>query len=227
MIAQERLHAARVGTHEGKYTEALSEYIWFHHNALAEDPALYGVRLSFALSYWMELAEVYPPALVALHEIRDNKSMHLRNGELDRALFHDVVSINHYLAASSDSAILFELFDSKYPEFAQACASLALEALLEVGKFHLAAKYIPDPKDRIVKLSERLNQAIACIPERPRSKSPRYNANICNFARDLSNITAILSGANRKAEAEECHSTAFSILKPWYVRNAVERTLID
>jgi len=225
MSAQERLHAAHLGTLENKYAEALSEYVWFHHHALAEQPSLYGVRLSFALSHWKELAEVYPPALVALRDVRDSKVQRMVGGELDRELFHDVEAINQYLGASSETAQLFESLDRQHPEFAQACGNLALEALVEAGKFHLAAKYVLDPIGRVAKLAERLNHDIARIPERPRSKAPRYRAYTWNYAFDLRTIIAILSGADRKGEADECRARAFSILKPWYVRKAVERAL--
>jgi hypothetical protein len=225
MNAQERLHAAHLGTLEGKYEEALSEYIWFHDHALAEQPSLYGVRLSFALSYWKELAEVYPPALVALREVRDNKVRRLNAGELDRELFHDAEAINQYLGASSDTARLFESLDNNHPEFAKACGNLALEALVEAGRFHLAAKYIPDPIGQVTKLAERLNHDIARIPERPRSKAPRYRAHTWSFALDLRTIVAVLSGADQQAEADKCRAKAFAVLKPWYVRKAVERAL--
>jgi hypothetical protein len=42
---------------------------------------------------------------------------------------------------------------------------------------------------------------------------------------DLRTIIAILAGADRSAEADDCRTRAFSILKPWYVRRAVERAL--
>ena len=225
MKAQERLHAAHVGALEGKYAEALSEYVWFHHHALAEQPSLYGVRLSFALSHWKELAEVYPPALVALRENCSNKTQRLSAGELDRELFHDVEAINQYLGANLETAQLFEALDRVHPEFAQACGNLALEALVEAKKFHLAAKHIPDPIGRVATPAERLNHDIARIPERPRSRAPRYRAYTWNFALDLRTILAILSGADQRTNADECRARAFSILKPWYVRKAVERAL--
>src|SRR4051812_29867743 len=65
MNASERLHSGRTATHEGRFEEALSQFIWFHEHSLEEDRAYLGVRLSFALSYWMELAERYPPARAA------------------------------------------------------------------------------------------------------------------------------------------------------------------
>ena len=42
---------------------------------------MYGVRLSFALSYWEQLGEVYPPALTALKKTRDDKTALLLDGK--------------------------------------------------------------------------------------------------------------------------------------------------
>jgi hypothetical protein len=53
-----------------KYKEALERYIWFQDHALENDQAMTGVRLSFALSNWKSLADIYPPAMTALKEMR-------------------------------------------------------------------------------------------------------------------------------------------------------------
>src|SRR5689334_9527822 len=62
---------------EGKYKEALDRYIWFHEHALEHDSAMMGVRLSFALSDWKSLADVYPPAMNALKETRETTTKQL------------------------------------------------------------------------------------------------------------------------------------------------------
>ncbi len=58
---------------QGKYKEALKRNIWFHNHALEHRPSMYGVRLSFALSYWKSLGEIYPPAQKALAVIDDKR----------------------------------------------------------------------------------------------------------------------------------------------------------
>ena len=58
---------------EDKYPEALDRCLWFHDYALEKQPAMKGVRLSFALRDWKSLADVYPPALTAMKETRDKK----------------------------------------------------------------------------------------------------------------------------------------------------------
>jgi hypothetical protein len=225
MNAQQRLHAARLAAAEGRHEEALREYVWFHEHALQEEPSLYGVRLSFALSYWHELAQVYPPADQALRAIGDRKTKLVESGRTNRELFHDVEAINQYLGLSQDTVRLFNLIDTKHPAFAGECASLALEALVEARQFDLAAKYLTDPVTRVSNLATRLSEDVARIPDRPRSKSPRYRAYTWNFALDFRTILAILEGVKRHSEALACKEAAFSQLKPWYVRKAIERQL--
>jgi hypothetical protein len=225
MTAQERLHAAHLAAMDGKYEDALAEYVWFHDHALEEQPSLYGVRLSFALSYWAELGQSYPPALHALLEVRDRKARSLFSGAADRELFHDVEAINQYLGDHKATSLLFEQLDREHPALAVECANLAQEALVAAGNYALAAKYLTDPQARIAKLAEQLSEDVARIPERPRSKSPRYGAYTWNFAQDLRLVMSALSGAGRASEAQACHDVAFSSLKPWYVRKEVQRAL--
>jgi hypothetical protein len=225
MNAQQRLHAARMAAAEGRHEEALREYVWFHEHALQEEPALYGVRLSFALSYWRELAQVYPPADQALRAIRDRKTRLVESGVTDRGLFHDVEAINQYLGVPQDTVRLFNLMDTKYPAFAHECANLALEALVEARQFDVAARYLTDPVTRVSSLASRLSEDVSRIPDRPRSKSPRYRAYTRNFALDFRTILAILEGAQRHSEALACKEAAFRQLQPWYVRKAIERQL--
>lgn len=61
-----RLDAGRAAAKAGRYAEALAEYQWFHEESLAIEPAVYGVRLSYALSDWAKLGESYPE-YVELH----------------------------------------------------------------------------------------------------------------------------------------------------------------
>lgn len=48
MNAHDRLNAGRTAIHEGRFEEALSQFIWFHEHALDEDRLYRGIRLSFA-----------------------------------------------------------------------------------------------------------------------------------------------------------------------------------
>jgi len=67
------LDSARDNARNGRHAEALEDFIWFHDNALKHAPNLRGVRSSFALLYWHDLARGYPPAGAALHEDTSTK----------------------------------------------------------------------------------------------------------------------------------------------------------
>jgi hypothetical protein len=64
------LNEAQEDAAAGRYEDALAKHVWFHENALTYAPAMYGVRLSFALSYWAALGAMYPPALQKLRHQR-------------------------------------------------------------------------------------------------------------------------------------------------------------
>src|SRR5260221_6412353 len=64
----------------GRYEEALQRHLWLHQHGLESDPAYSGVRLSFWLSDWLELARRYPKAKQALIEIRDRDTSTLAAG---------------------------------------------------------------------------------------------------------------------------------------------------
>src|SRR5262245_11064399 len=75
------LQEAASDTRNGNYKTALEKHVWYHENALKHDPAQYGVRLSFALMYWGELGQKYPPALERLRKFRDEAAEKARKGE--------------------------------------------------------------------------------------------------------------------------------------------------
>ena len=80
-----------------KYREASDRFVWFDEHALEHDPGMSGVRLSFALSYWKDLGDVYPPAKQAMVDMRDRKTWQLWEGRGNVALFSDVAALNRTL----------------------------------------------------------------------------------------------------------------------------------
>jgi hypothetical protein len=102
------LHNTQDLVHKGQYQEALERYIWFHDHALEQDNNLYGVRLSFALSYWKNLGSLHPRALTALRDTRDNKTALLKTGKGNPNLFADVMGINRTLDEDAKTLDLFK-----------------------------------------------------------------------------------------------------------------------
>jgi hypothetical protein len=101
------LDSAESDTRDGSHAQALAKFLWFHHNALLHRPSFYGVRLSFALSSWMELASVYPPARAAFIRTRDETEAAFRSEPSSFELFHDLAALNRDLDDGPRTADLF------------------------------------------------------------------------------------------------------------------------
>lgn len=121
---------------------ALEKYVWFHHNALNYNRSFYGVRLSYALSHWMDLAAVYPPALIKLKEVRNQAVYNVKNGINPYAFFHDLKSINEKLGERERTVNLFKWLDSNQPQVAKEVYRLAQPALIDANEYNLRGKYL-------------------------------------------------------------------------------------
>ena len=130
---------------EGKHKEALDRWLWLHDHALEHAPAMYGVRLSYALSYWKELEDLYPPALIALKKTRDDKTALLAQGNGNRYLFHDVMALNRTLGDDSKTVELFRKLDHDQKRMAKQCWPFAKKVIIEAKAYDLAKKYTGIP----------------------------------------------------------------------------------
>ena len=100
------LSSARADKQHGRFERALAKHIWYHDNALKHQRSQYGVRLSFALGDWLELAQLYPPAKAAFLHTRDKTETAFREHP-DPNLFHDLSSMNRYLKEDNRTVDLF------------------------------------------------------------------------------------------------------------------------
>ena len=130
---------------DGKHEEALERFIWFHDHALEHQPSMYGVRLSFALSYWKQLGDVYPPALTALKTTRDYKTDLFVQNKGNRNLFHDVMALNRTLGQDIKTVDLFRTLDKDQADLAKECWDVAKDAVIKEKAYDLARKYIGNP----------------------------------------------------------------------------------
>src|SRR5450631_4007133 len=120
---QSILKEAEADAKTGKYSDALAKHIWFFQNALKYDSGEYGVRLSFALSDWVELGKVYPPALEKLKAFRDEAEANVREEKSVEDNFTDFESINECLKEDTKTVNLFVWLDSNKPDLAKAVFS--------------------------------------------------------------------------------------------------------
>ena len=225
MNPHERLQSAFNAACEGRHEEALREYIWFHDHALEHEPALYGVRTSFALAYWVELAQVYPEAKTALEEIRDRKVGMLLSGQGDRRTFYDVASINYYLVDEPRTAEVFATLDKTHPALANQCSDAALPALVGSKLFALARQYVPEPFTDMYEQCTRFNECVDDLASEPLSKAPRLEAYVYNYAESIRLLVEILRGTGESGAAEALLSAAVERVKSPRVREAVRDAL--
>lgn len=188
------------------YESALAKQVWFHEHALEFDQGQYGVRLSFALSYWMDLAKAYPPALEKLKAIRDATQRRLdptQGGKPTAEDFHDLASINKELDENDGTVAAFQLLDKHDAKMAQREFRLALPALVQAKEYKLCGKYV-DSKQSIATMIELHQMQREMADRLPAESRERLLANGKEqYVNDASTLVAILAVNERQNEAEK------------------------
>ena len=220
--ADEALEQALQYAAQGKFEEALQKHIWYHDHALEINEAHYGVRLSYALSYWIDLGKKYPKALDALKDMRDQKTRRLLGGELDRALFHDVASINYVLGESKATVELFKKLDAAWAEFAASVSDMADEALFTAKEYPLERKYLGDPCSRFDRAASTLYWGFDYAKT---SKDPLRSrkAHEIIFSRDVVRLIVVLEQTGDGELARQIQADALSVSNSAAIANALAK----
>jgi hypothetical protein len=210
---QRILNEARSDVRERKFETALAKHVWFHEHALEYQPSLSGVRLSFALGSWMRLAEVYPPALVKLTEIRDETLRRVAPKKRGRISFEDfqaLAAINRELDEESITVDAFRALDADDSDSAERVFLVAQPDLVEAKEYKLCGKYIETDESlrRIVDAYRMMRKH----EQKPRVGSPLPEFATKKFINSAATLVALLVVNDRKAEAEslapECKKEA-------------------
>jgi hypothetical protein len=220
------LNRGRDAFRSGQYQQALDDLIWFHENALLHDRAYYGVRLSFALGYWRELADVYPPAMEALQTMQSRTVTTLRAGAGNRDLFNDFVSINRELGKTRETYDLFRALWAAQPDLAKECRHLAVDAVVEARDFELASKCLPHPESYLLWLSERLNADLTRQGIPRATALRRREAYVHNYCADVRTALRILNGLGHKEAVRAAHEWAVALVEPKSARAMVAQQLV-
>lgn len=198
---QQILSEAQEDAEAKRYELALAKHIWFHEQALEVNPALYGVRLSFALSYWLDLAKKYPPAMKKLKAYRDEAEQDVLEGKQARTAFHDFASINEQLGETSKTSKLFQKLDQEQPEAARQAFDIAKSALIEAKAYKLVGKYLNPAVDFArARLLYAQNKQMA---EDPRFGERHLKFANKSFTHEVTTMIAILVINDKKDAAEE------------------------
>ena len=209
----EVLNRARTAAAAGRHADALRDLLWFHEHALEHQPSLYGVRLSFALGAWKDLATIYPPAMQALRAAKHRGEARLANGEGGRGGFHDVVAINRELGLAADTYALYRQLLQAHPTLARQCRDLAIEAIVDAQDYELAAATLPHPESYLLGLSERLDAALARARAMPHGARARREAELRNYCHDVHIALKVLRGLGHTAGAEAALIWAIALVE--------------
>lgn len=197
----------------GRYAVALAKHEWFHDHAVAIDPGMGGVRLSFALADWQELAKQYPPALVKLEAKRAN-ARKLVIAALDQEstfdAFHDFAAISGILGDEGATKDLFVAMERGHPDMAKVLLLIARPALVRAKEYRLLAKYIEPDTD-----FERLAEAYR--RQEQMARDPKFGDEMAQFARKMfaneaATMVALLAVDGRTAEAGAIDKRARAVL---------------
>ncbi|HEY0549677.1 MAG TPA: tetratricopeptide repeat protein, partial [Verrucomicrobiae bacterium] len=219
---QNILEEARDLAQQGRFEEALQRHLWYHYHALESAPSQSGVRLSFALSYWKELARRYPKAKQALVEIRDRGTQEFAIGGGHFALFMEVSALNRELGEPDATFALFKSIRSRNPPLARQCYYAVSDLLIEKGDYALCASFIPNFQEQFENIHAVWERTLAVADRTPEANQAlvRQEAQR-SFIKDTRGLIEILVGIRRIVEAEKIREQAVAILNVPELQSAV------
>lgn len=197
------LQEAKADRRAKRFDVALAKHVWFHEHALDIQPSLSAVRLSFALSHWIELGDAYPPALARLKEFRDEARRRVTPKEGSKVKFDDfqeLAAINRALDEESVTVDAFLALDADNPDAAGRMFHVAQPALVKAKEYALCGKYIETDKAlrRIVD-RYRLGREMA---ENPRFGARHLEFAVSKFRNEAAMLVALLVVNDRTTEAD-------------------------
>lgn len=212
--------AARSLAAEGRWAEALERHRWFHDHVLEIDESYYGVRLSFALSEWVELGAAYPEALTQLRAVRAEKAGRLLAGELNRRLFHDVASIDRALEDRRATTETFRALGASSPAFAEAVYDIAGPALVLAGEFPLCAQFLGDWRARLERSAHDYLEGLSDADYAPNPEAA-IRAHAMIFTDDAVSLIRILRETGQAEAARAAGEMALAVLDVPEIREAL------
>ncbi|MQA37968.1 hypothetical protein [Rugamonas aquatica] len=180
---------------------------------------------------WHQLAARHEPSRAALVLARDGHIRRLLEDGDDfrvdgtprrRSRFAMIVSINDTLKDSRSTYELFVQLEARLPELAEQRAFLALPAIVDVGDFILADRYLQDPMQRLGELNQ-LASHLPLLP--PHDAPPRLAGELSSFTTEVRLRTSILVGLGQAEAAQSLRAAALAGLDSDEMRALATREL--
>ena len=110
-----RMTHARELKMQGRYAEALQEYLWCFDEGERKNRGFSGVRVSFLLAEIADLAKQFPPAREALVIRRDAAEARVRSGSSDGLAVFELAYLNTHLNEADRNLALFDQLPADSP----------------------------------------------------------------------------------------------------------------
>lgn len=181
----------------GKYAEVLPALQKLYHTKTGATPRREIVTL------WTKVAGKYPPARLALLDVRDEQADILSRGGGDGQRFFEVRLMNEALNQASNTVALFRTLDSRHPGLAARCYGYAEPGLMAAGDYALCLEYYTGrlylkPEDCLNSLTTNLDFMRKILPLwRENQRKSREQ-----LALSLDKIQTIKEAGERQIEAQ-------------------------
>lgn len=205
------LSEARKDAQAKRYSEALAKHVWFHENALKYEPSLRAVRLSFALSDWVKLGKVYPPAREKLIVIRDAIEKRAQNGEDVGEVFQELSKINEYLGDYKNTVECFKALEKNHPDSASSALLFAKKSILKTKEYQIYAKYIKGTSD-FLEFKETYEMSKPASIQSGKATNSHTEFVEKTFRHETATVVAVLANVGRKQEATEIAELASKMI---------------
>lgn len=213
--AQQLLEDARQDVIDGRLAQAAEKHLWFHDHVLERDPAMSGVRLSFALFDWAELARRYPPAMEQLNAVRDRTLARMdAGGSTGQTALRELISLNTALQDPASTRDGFERLAHRDPALAERHTLDALPALIALNDVALASKHLQ--VEPALRSTEELYRSMkASMPRLPAdSLAEALRAQQRYVELQLARVAYVLVKDGRDAEAQQVLTRGRALLGP-------------
>ena len=207
-------------TESGKFEAALEKHLWFHE-ASKNISGMGGVRLSYALDLWLELAEKYSPALNALINIRNKNREMLLQGEGNFEYFHDLTAINNSLKETDDTFQVFLNLHNNFPKQAENYYHVVEELIVQNKAYEICAHYISDPIKKYFQIQKMHEMNLRVIANDPSMDTEDFNFYLKeSYVNKVCQLIEILVGLEKATVATEIQKLALEHYYDYRIRDS-------
>jgi hypothetical protein len=207
----ELLNSAVSDSRDGLHDQALTKFLWFHHNALRHNRSFVGVRLSYALNFWMELASVYAPARVAFIRTRDETEAAFRNDPTSFDLFHDLAALNEQLGDWARTADLFAGIARDDHAAAKRLYLVVEPHLIAAGRYEECGPFL-DPPTRLHLAAHSYEVMRNMEESRQADEHPPPRLARTFYMHKVATLIGLLALNHRAEEADGIRAQALSVV---------------